>query len=188
MIGSFLRIPGVLSPGVLRAAALATLVLLVTIEVLGAPLRTGQAPLGIVSLQLAASPEVAEAVLVSWGSIPRPRLLWAHGLDLLLPIAYASLVVSAAARAASRGAPGALSGGPDVVTAAGIAATARRVAASADQIENLAMALTILTSPSWGSVLVTLVAAVVKFTTLGLAVAALAVALWSARSRTGVVA
>ena len=177
MIGS-VRIPEVLHPGVLRAAGIATLALVVAIELLGAPLRNAQAPLGIVSLQLAASPAVAEAILTSWASIPRSRLLWTHGLDLLLPVAYATLVVAIASRAADRTSVAA--------HAAGIAGVAGIVAACADQIENLAMALTILTTPSWGSVLVTLVAAVVKFATLALALAALGAALWSARARAGI--
>jgi hypothetical protein len=140
-------------------------VLLALMAVLGHPLRGGAAPSGIVSLQLAASPEVAAAILDSWAHVPRARLLWAHGLDLLLPVAYAvtigmgASILAAASRAAA----------PSATIAAGSAL----VAAVADQVENVAMWVTILRGPGWDSVLPTLAAATVKFAGLALAIGAL---------------
>ncbi|MDA3023810.1 MAG: hypothetical protein O3C70_03755, partial [Actinomycetota bacterium] len=71
-------------------------VVFIAITVLGLPLRTDEAQLGIVSLQLAASPDVAARMLDSWASVVRSRVLWTHGLDLVLPFAYALAVGTAA--------------------------------------------------------------------------------------------
>ncbi len=146
-------------------ATAATVLLLGAIILLGRPLWTEAAPFGIVSLQFATSPVAADAMLDSWSGVARSRLLWAHGLDLLLPVAYAIAIVAAATRAAPA------SGAPERV--AMLAAASAVVAALADQVENLAMAVTILASPSWAGVLVTLVAATVKTSSLLVALGAL---------------
>jgi hypothetical protein len=153
-------------------------VVFIAITVLGLPLRTDEAPLGIVSLQLAASPDVAARMLDSWASVVRSRVLWTHGLDLVLPFAYALAVGTAATRAAARVA----SVGPSAQIAVG----AVLIAAFADQVENVAMGLTILGVPSWGSVLVTLASATIKFATLAVAIGALGVTLQRARHDSGV--
>lgn len=134
------------------SAALATALLLLAITALGLPLRTDAAPLGIASLQLAPDVDAAAAVLASWSGVPRSRLLWAHGLDVLLPFAYAAAIGLAARR---RGARSAL-----VITV---------LAALADQVENLAMTVTILSGPTTMLVRVTLLAAVIKWASLALA-------------------
>lgn len=173
MSGALARVPVARRRVLLRSATVATALLFVTITVLGLPLRTGAAPLGIVSLQFAASPEAAERMLTSWASVPRARLLWAHGLDLLLPVAYALAIglagtrVAQAARAAGR--------------PAAIASGAAMAASIADQVENVAMGATILLGPAWAGVLVTLVAATVKSTLLVLSLGALAAAASTAR-------
>jgi len=160
---------------VVRAATVATLLLLGATLVLGLPLRTPASPLGIVSLQLATSPSTAATILDAWASVPRSRLLWAHGLDLLLPLAYALAIASAAAGARR------ILGRRRL--AAPIASGAAVVAAIADQVENLAMGVTIIAGPSWASVLVTLVGATVKFVMLTLALGALGVAVVAVRAR-----
>ena len=153
-------------------AGVATFGLLAVIVLLGLPLRTPQAPLGIVSLQFATSPAAAALMLESWSAVPRARLLWSHGLDVLLPIAYV-LAIGAAARCAA---------GPGDRWA-GLATGAALVAGVADQVENLAMAFTIIGAPSWTGVLVTLVAATVKSSTLVMALAALALVSFAGRRR-----
>ena len=168
MIGPFHHVPIGWRSAVARSSALLTVALLVVITILGAPLRSDLAPLGIISLQFAASPEVATSMLDSWAGVPLRRLLWAHGLDLVFPVAYALAVGTAAvsfAGVSQRAMP-----------AAALAAGSVLVAAVADQIENVAMLLTILRGPGWDSVLPTLAAATVKFAGLGLAVGSLAVA------------
>ncbi len=178
MTGPFARVPAARRRAVQHASTAVTVGLLVVITVLGLPLRTDAAPLGLVSLQLAASPEVAAGMLESWASILRSRVLWAHGLDLVLPFAYALAVGTAATGASARVA----SVGPSAQIAAG----AVLVAAIADQVENVAMGLTILSAPSWGSMLVTLASATIKFATLAVALGALVVTLQRARHGGGV--
>lgn len=156
------------APTVLLTAAL-----LVLINVLGLPLRTGAAPAGIVSLQLATGPEAAAAILDSWSAVPRARLLWAHGLDVLLPVAYALAIRAVAARTAAT--IGAAHAAPR------IAGSAALLAAVADQVENVAMGITILAVPTTAGVTVTLVAAVVKWGALALALVAASLALLAAR-------
>lgn len=173
MTGPFRRVPVPHRRTVQRGATAATVVLFAATVVLGLPLRTSAAPLGIVSLQLAAAPDVATAMLDSWASVPRARVLWAHGLDLLLPFAYALALGMAVTRAATRAVVAA--------PAAQLAAGAVIAAAVADQVENLAIVVTLLLGASWGSVLFTLAAATVKFATLLIAVVALTIAVRRAR-------
>lgn len=141
--------------------------------VLGLPLRTDAAPFGIVSLQFAASPAAAERMLASWSAVPRARLLWAHGLDLVLPFAYAIAIAGAARRFAAMARRGR--------ALAAFAAGAAITAAVADQVENIAMGFTILAGASWPSVLITLVAAIAKSTMLVVAIGATAGVARSAR-------
>ena len=154
-------------PTSLRFAVLATALLFLAITVLGLPLRTEAAPLGIASLQLAPTVDAAVSVLDSWSDVARSRLLWAHGLDVLLPFAYAAAIGLAARR---RSAERAL--------VAGV------VAALADQAENVAMTVSILEGPTTSLVAVTLLAAVMKWATLVLALVLLGRASTGARSRT----
>jgi hypothetical protein len=174
MPGIIARVPAGRRRALARAATAVALLLLASTAVLGAPLRTAAAPLGIVSLQLAASPAVAEVMLASWGAVPRARLLWAHGLDLVLPVAYALAITLTVADVARRSRV--------AVAPVRTAAVAAVAAAVADQVENVAMLATILTRPSWASVIVTLAAAVAKFALLALALGALAAVLVAARA------
>ena len=168
VIGTLARVPVDRQRRLLWFSVALAANLLLVITLLGGALRTGAAPLGIVSLQFAASPEAAQRMLESWASVPRARLLWAHGLDLILPFAYALSIGLAAVRVSA--------GARTALGASRIASGAALTAASADQVENVAMGLTILVGPSWGGVLVTLVAATVKSVLLVLAVGALVAA------------
>jgi hypothetical protein len=171
MAGRSADVPGGRRIPLRRAASvafLATVALFVTITLLGSPLRNAVAPLGIVSLQFAANPTAAEAILASWSGVPRARLLWAHGLDLILPVAYALAIGLLATDRAT--------GSPRAASAAHLAAGAAVMAAIADQIENVAMFVTILLRPSWFTVLPTRAAAAVKSILLVLALGALLVA------------
>jgi hypothetical protein len=159
----------------MRSSTVVAALLLGATLVLGLPLITQGAPLGIVSLQLAASPTAAASILDAWTSVPRGRLLWAHGLDLLLPVAY-GLAIVAAAEGARR-----MLGRRQLT--APIAIGAAIVAAVADQVENVAMLFTILGGPSWASVMVTLVGAIVKFVMLAIALGSLVAALLAVRAR-----
>jgi hypothetical protein len=152
-------IPTATEPSSARGPAVVTVVLLVAITWLGLPLRTTAAPLGIVSLQFAPGVDAATAILSSWSAVPPARLRWAHGLDLILPFAYATALLRAARGAAAAAA---------VRRGAVLTVTALAVlAAAADQVENVAMAVTMLGAPGRTTVRVTLVAAVVKTVALG---------------------
>jgi uncharacterized membrane protein len=107
-------------------------------------------------------------MLDSWSVVPRARLLWAHGLDLLLPVSYAVAIAAAATRLAAENV--------DARQWATIASASAVVAAVADQLENVALGVTILLAPSWTAVLVTLVGATVKTALLVVALGALIVA------------
>ncbi len=156
-----------------RAAGLAALVLIVTIQVLTPTLRTEAAPLGIVSLQLATSQTAADGMLASWDGRPLVIAAFSHGLDTVLPFAYAIGIGAAARVRALRS--------RSAVPAARLAAWSAIVAASLDLVENAAMAVTLLAGASWASVIVTLAAAVPKWASLTLAVGALGVAALRAR-------
>jgi hypothetical protein len=157
-----------------RAAGLAALVLIVTIQVLTPTLRTEAAPLGIVSLQLATSQTSAAGMVASWDGRPLVIAAFSHGLDTVLPFAYA-IGIGAAARVRAQRSRAA-------VPAARLAAWSAIVAASLDLVENTAMAITLLSGASWASVIVTLAAAVPKWASLTLAVAVLGVAAVRARA------
>lgn len=167
------RVPVARQRALLRAATLGTLLLLLAITVLGLPLRTTEAPFGLVSLQFATSPEMAERMLHAWAVVPRPRLLLTHGLDLVLPVAYAVTLGLAARRTEAIA--------HEARKASRITVGAVVAAALVDQVENVAMGLTILVGPSWGSVLVTLAAATAKWTLLFVAAGAFIVAVSTAQ-------
>ncbi len=173
MTGPFERVPAHRRSSLARASAIVALALFVVITWLGAPLHGEVAPLGIVSLQVAASPDVAASILDSWAEVPRARLLWSHALDLLFPVAYAGAIGLSAAALAQLSRPASL--------AAAVTAGSVLVAAGADQLENVAMFVTLLRGPGWGSVLVTLAAATVKFSAFALALSALAITYRNAR-------
>jgi hypothetical protein len=161
------------SRAVSRVAGVVALLLIVTIQVLTPALITTAAPLGVVSLQLATTQAAAAAIVASWEGVPLAVAAFGHGLDLALPFAYA-IAIGAAARVRGLRAPRA-------IPAARLAAWAGIVAAGLDLIENVAMAVTLLAGASWASVIVTLAAAVPKWVSLSLAVAALGVAARRAR-------
>lgn len=102
--------------------------------------------------------------MVGRGPVAAP---WAHGLDVLLPFAYAAAIGLAASR---QGAP--------------LTLVVAVVAALADQVENAAMTITILDGPTAPLVQVTLLAAITKWATLVLALTLLGRSAIGARRRT----
>ena len=159
-------------------AALAAAMLMVAIQVVGADLATEAAPLGLVSLQFAADPSRAAAILASWEGPLRAAALRAHALDLLLPVAYGTATV-AAGLAIARGRASAT----PVARRARRAGGAGAAAAVLDQVENAAMAVTLLVGPGQPAGAVTLAAALGKWALLAASLAGLALA-WT-RSRPG---
>lgn len=74
-------------------ALLATTGLLIlTLNVLGAPLRTEAAPAGIISFEFAGDPETAQRIVDSWSPTTR---IWAGfnlGLDYLFMVVYSTTI------------------------------------------------------------------------------------------------
>ncbi len=68
---------------------IATLAVFATISALDAPLRTAAAPNGIVSFELAGSPEQAQAILASWDASARIAAGLSLGVDYLFMVLYA---------------------------------------------------------------------------------------------------
>lgn len=67
---------------------ISTLALLIALNLLG-PSATTSAPLGIVSFELAGSPQAANAVLAGWGPADRLKAAFSLGLDFLFIPLYA---------------------------------------------------------------------------------------------------
>ncbi len=69
-------------------ALAATLGLAAALGVLGAPLTTEAARVGIVSFELAGTRATADAILASWGEEGRRTALLVQALDCPFPVAY----------------------------------------------------------------------------------------------------
>jgi hypothetical protein len=69
--------------------ALAAALLMVALQISGAPLKTAAAPLGIISFEFAGSLERAQAMVVSWQPAASAWAGFNLGLDYLFLIAYA---------------------------------------------------------------------------------------------------
>jgi len=59
---------------------------------IGTPLNTPAAPYGIVSFEIAGSPQQAQAMLDSWDSGAKTRAAFIQGLDFLFPLVYSTSV------------------------------------------------------------------------------------------------
>jgi hypothetical protein len=72
-----------------------TLVVMVALNVLGAPLQTAVAPLGIVSFELAGDVATAQQIVDSWDDQARVYAGFNLGLDYLFMVAYATVIALA---------------------------------------------------------------------------------------------
>ena len=72
------------------ALLMLTVLMMVSMNILGIPLTTPSAPSGIISFELAFTPERAQEIINSW--IPEAQLhaAFIQGLDFLFPIIYSS--------------------------------------------------------------------------------------------------
>jgi hypothetical protein len=85
-------IAAVYRPKALVALVVATGLLILALNVFGAPLRTGVAPAGIISFEFAGDPETAQRIVDSWSPTAR---IWAGfnlGLDYLFMIVYSTTI------------------------------------------------------------------------------------------------
>jgi hypothetical protein len=79
----------------------ATLALTAVLQVIGRPLQTATAPLGIVSFELAGSLAAAQAMIASWDSSAQLHAAFSLGLDYLYMPLYAGTIALACVRAAA---------------------------------------------------------------------------------------
>ena len=117
----------------LVAAAIAAAVLLAIMVQLDRPLRTNAAPLGIVSFELAGSPEAAREIMASWGPAGQRSASLSLWLDYAFLISYA-LVLSLLCTGIARGWP---SAGRRIRRLGFILAGCQWLAALLDLVENI---------------------------------------------------
>jgi hypothetical protein len=79
----------------------ATLALTAVLQVLGRPLQTAAAPLGIVSFELAGTLAAAQAMIASWDSSAQRHAAFSLGLDYLYMPLYAVTIALACGRTAA---------------------------------------------------------------------------------------
>lgn len=150
-----------------------TAVIMTVMNFAGAPLKTAEAPNGIVSYELAGYREKAAAILESWDPHARLSAAFQLGLDYLFMAAYSCTI----ALACVMGARVFLQRGSAILATTGIlVAWAQWIAALFDALENAGLTVMLLgqVSSLWAQV--AFGAAVIKFTLilLGLAYAAAA--------------
>jgi hypothetical protein len=71
---------------------IAALAITAIMNILGRPLITSQAPAGIVSFELAGSPERAQAILATWDEQARMYAAFGLGFDYLYMLAYSMAI------------------------------------------------------------------------------------------------
>lgn len=69
-----------------------TLLLMVLMNLVGAPLVTAAAPYGIISYELAGNPENSLKILASWGEVARQKAAFSLGLDYLFMVVYSTTI------------------------------------------------------------------------------------------------
>jgi hypothetical protein len=67
-----------------------TILMMVIMNFIGAPLTTTSAPYGIVSFELAFSPARAQEIINSWSNNAQLRAAFIQGLDFLFPLVYST--------------------------------------------------------------------------------------------------
>jgi hypothetical protein len=82
-------------------AIAAALALMLVMNLTGAPLINATAPLGIVSFELARTPQASAAILASWDASAQRFAAFGLGLDYLFMLAYAGALALACLKAAA---------------------------------------------------------------------------------------
>jgi len=123
-------------------AVVVTVVVLVSLNVAGAPLNTSAAPAGIISFEFAGSISVATEMMDSWGENGIVLAAVNLGIDYLFLVAYSVAISLGCVLIAGR-----VYGGAGVAAAVGIVlAWAQFVAAALDAVENYALIRVLLGS------------------------------------------
>jgi hypothetical protein len=119
-----------------------TLVVMISLQALGVPLQAHEAPLGIVSFELAGSLPVAQSMLESWGPSGRVYAGLNLGLDYLFLGAYAGSIGLGCALLAQN-----LSGRKRLLSLTGMVLAWGMIAAALlDSVENYALIRVLLGS------------------------------------------
>lgn len=69
--------------------------LILVMNFIGLPLSTAVAPAGIVSFEIAGTPQKAQAMLDSWSPTEKIRAGFIQGLDFLFPLVYSTMLALA---------------------------------------------------------------------------------------------
>ncbi len=118
-----------------RRLIVATLALTAVLQLIGRPLQTAAAPLGIVSFELAGTLAAAQAMLASWDSSAQLHAAFSLGLDYLYMPLYAATIALACVRTAATSLRS-----PQAAAALGILlAWGLGLAALLDAVENAAL-------------------------------------------------
>lgn len=121
-----------------------TLIIMLLMNLVGAPLINAQAPSGIVSYELAWQLEKSQSILASWDARAQRYAAFGLGFDYLFMLAYSSLFALACLQAgqalAKRGWP--LAGWNRLL------APGMFLAAAFDAVENLALSIMLLEAPA----------------------------------------
>jgi hypothetical protein len=121
-----------------------TLLIMLLMNLVGAPLVNQQAPSGIVSYELAWRLEKSQAILASWDARAQRYAAFGLGFDYLFMLAYSSLFALACLQSgealAKRGWP--LAGWN------GLLAASMFLAAAFDAVENLGLSIMLLEAPA----------------------------------------
>jgi len=137
MIQSFDTIPPAKRLWVFLPLLVLTLLLMIVLNVVGAPLSTDAATNGIVSFELAGSVSQAHRIIDSWDNATRIRAAFSLGLDFLFLVAYSTTIALACAWAAgvirARGWP--------LASAGILLAWGQWLAALLDAVENTALVI-----------------------------------------------
>jgi len=112
-----------------------TLALTAALQIVGRPLQTAAAPLGIVSFELAGTLAAAQAMMASWDSSAHLHAAFSLGLDYLYMPLYAVTIALACLRAAATSLRS-----PQAAAALGVLlAWGLGLAALLDAVENIAL-------------------------------------------------
>jgi hypothetical protein len=121
-----------------------TIVVMITLNVEGAPLTTEAAPLGIISFEFAGDTSTAQAILDSWDGPTRVRAGFSLGFDFVFLILYSTTIACACAWIAN----GARDTSPLLATLGLVLAWGQWLAALLDAVENVGLWITLSNGPS----------------------------------------
>lgn len=143
----------------------ATLLIMVIMNIAGSPLKTAAAPQGIISFEFAASPARAQQMIDSWDVRALTSAGFVQGLDFLFPLVYSSAIALGSIMAGS-----ALQARRQPLAGLGnIMAWGVSLAAFLDYIENIALVRLLLSPVASPWPLVAAVCAAIKFLLIFLA-------------------